>query len=200
MFPFILIILEPRIMLFTVIQTTLPKPKQIVQNVIKYVSSIFPTSNFVNLIHAASKDKKVKRSFKRLNQVEWSSCKLFGQCANIDTTRMSHHGYHSYSYQRYTGNLDKLEKFKQTSSSGINRRSLTAANKWNDGVIFNKNGIFCSKLNRKKVWVQCVWKMEEISYFEFWGVGNIQEVVIKNISLTYSANKLCTTSVVAKLF
>ena len=73
------------------------KPKQIVQNAIKYLSSIFPASNFVNLFHAASKDKKVKISFKRLNQVERSSCKLFGQCANIPTTLMSHHGYHSYS-------------------------------------------------------------------------------------------------------
>ena len=89
------------------------------------------------------------------------------------------HVYHNYSYQRYTINLDKLEKVKQTSSSGINRRSVTAANKLNDGVIFNKNGIFWNKLNRIKVWVQRVWKMKEISYFEFWGVGNIQEVVIK---------------------
>ena len=144
--------------------------------------------------------KKWKISFKRLNQVERSLFKLFGQCANILTTLMSHHGYHSYSYQRYTRNLDKLEKVKQTSSSGINRGSLTAANKWNDGVIFNKNCIFWYKQNIIKVWVQCVWKMEEISYFKFWGVGNIQEVVTKNISLTNSANKLCTMSVVAKLF
>ena len=62
---------------------------------------------------------------------------------------MSHHSYHSHSYHGFTRNLDKLEKFKQTSSSGINRRSLTAANKWNEGVIFNKNGIFCSKLKKR---------------------------------------------------
>lgn len=107
----------------------LPKPKQIVQNAIKYVSSIFPTSNFVNLFHASNKDNKVERSFKRLSQVERSSCKFYGQCANIPTTLMSHHGYHSYSYQRGTKNLDKLEKVEQISSSGMNRRSLTAANK-----------------------------------------------------------------------
>lgn len=128
MFAFILIILEPHIMLFIVIQIMLPKPKQIVQNAIKYVSSIFPTSNFVNLFHAANKDKKMDRSFKRLNQVERFSCKLFGQCADIPTTLMSHHGYHSCSYQRCTRNMDKLEKVEQTSSSGMNRRSLTAAN------------------------------------------------------------------------
>ena len=33
----------------------------------------------------------------------------------------------------------------------MNRRSLTAANKWNDSVIFNKDCILCNKMDRIKV-------------------------------------------------
>ena len=95
--------------------------------------------NFVNLFQAADKDKKFEKikqiAFKRLNQPDRSSYKLSEQCANIPTTLMNHHGYHRDCYQCFTKNLDRFEEHEQTSSSGMNRRSLTA-NNWNDGVVF----------------------------------------------------------------
>ena len=110
--------------------------------------------NFVNLFQSADKDKifeKIKQiAFKRLNQPDGSSYKLYEQCANIPTTLMNHHGYHRDCYQLFTKNLDRLEEVQQISSSGMNRRSLTAANKWNDGVLFNKDCIFCNKMDRIK--------------------------------------------------
>ena len=96
--------------------------------------------NFVNLFQAADKDKKFEKikqiAFKRLNQPDRSSYKLSEQCANIPTTLMNHHGCHRDCYQRFTKNVDRLEDVEQISSSGMNRRSLTLANKWNDGVVF----------------------------------------------------------------
>ena len=82
-------------------------------------------------------------AFKRLSQPSGSSYKLSEQCANIPTTLMNHHGCHRDCYQRFTKNVDRLEDVEQISSSGMNRRSLTLANKWNDGVLFNKDCIFC---------------------------------------------------------
>ena len=103
----------------------------------------FSSSNeqsFVNLFQVAEKDKKFEKSkqiaFKRLNQPGGSSYKLSEQCANIPTTLMNHHGYHRDCYQCFTKNLDRFEEHEQTSSSGMNRRSLTLANNWNDGVVF----------------------------------------------------------------
>ena len=93
---------------------------------------------------------------------------------------MNRHGYHRDCYQRYTKNLDRLEEAEQTSSFGMNRRSLTAANKWNDGLLFNKDGIFCNKMDRIKVRLRGVWTREGLSYFEFGGGGTIQEIAIKN--------------------
>ena len=54
--------------------------------------------------------------------------KLSEPCANIPTTLMNHCGYHRDCYQRITKTLVRLEEVEQTSSSGMNRRSLTAAN------------------------------------------------------------------------
>ena len=103
--------------------------------------------NFVNLFQVADKDKKFEKikqtAFKRLSQPSGSSYKLSEQCANIPTTLKNHHGYHRDCYQRFTKNLDRFKEVEQTSSSGMNRRSLTLANKWNDGVLFNKDCIFC---------------------------------------------------------
>ena len=62
----------------------------------------------------------------------------------------------------------------------MNRMSLTAANKWNDGVLFNKDCAFSNKLDRIKVRVQGVWTTDGLSYFEFVGGGTIQEIAIKN--------------------
>ena len=62
----------------------------------------------------------------------------------------------------------------------MNRRSLTAANKWNDGVLFNKDCIFCNKMGIIKVRVQGARTTEGLSYFEFGGGGIIQEITIKN--------------------
>ena len=64
-------------------------------------------------------------------------------------------------------------KLERTSSSGMNRRSLTLANNWNDGVLFNKDCIFCYKMDRIKVRVRGVWTTEGLSYFEFGGGGTI---------------------------
>ena len=89
---------------------------------------------------------------------------------------MNHHGYHRDCYQCFTKNLDRLEEVEQTSLSGMNRRSLPAANKWNDGVRFNEDCIFC----RIKVRVQGVWTAEGLSYFEFEGGSTIEEIAIKN--------------------
>ena len=96
--------------------------------------------NFVNLFQAADKDKKFEKikqiPFKRLSQPGRSSYKLSEQCANIPTTLMNHHGCHRHCYQRFTKNVDRLDDGEQTSSSGMNRRSVTLANKWNDGEVF----------------------------------------------------------------
>ena len=62
----------------------------------------------------------------------------------------------------------------------MNRRSLTAANKWNDGVLFNKDCIFCNKMGIIKVRVQGARTTEGLSYFELGGGGSIQEITIKN--------------------
>ena len=48
----------------------------------------------------------------------------------------------------------------------MNGRSLTAANKWNDGVLFNKDCTFCNKMDIIKVRVQGVGTREGLSYFE----------------------------------
>ena len=140
--------------------------------------------NFVNLFQTAHKDKKFEKikqiAFKRLDQPDGSFYKLSEQCTNIPTTLMNHHGYHWDCYQRFTKNLDRLEEVKQTFSSGMNRRYLAAANKWNDGVLFNKDCIFCNKMDRVKVRVRHVWTTEGLSYFEFGGGGTIQEIAIKN--------------------
>ena len=133
--------------------------------------------NFINLFQAADKDKKFEKikqiAFKRLNQPGASSYKLSEQCVNIPTTLMNHPGYHRDCYQRFTKHLDRLEEVEQTSSSGMNRRSLTLANNWNDGVLFNKDCIFCYKMDRIKVRAGGVWTTEGLSYFEFGGVGTI---------------------------
>ena len=55
----------------------------------------------------------------------------------------------------------------------MNRRSLAAANKWNDGVLFNKDCIFCNKMGIIKVRVQGARTTEGLSYFEFGGGGII---------------------------
>ena len=73
---------------------------------------------------------------------------------------MNHHGYHRDSYQRFTKNLDRLVEVEQMSSFGMNRRSLIAASKRNDGVLFNKDCIFCNKMGKVKVRVQGVWTTE----------------------------------------
>ena len=123
--------------------------------------------NFVNLFQAADKDKKFEKkkqiAFKSLNQLSGCSYKLSEQCANIPTTLMNHHGYYRDFYQRFTKNLDRLEEAEQTSSSGMNRRSLTLANKRNDGILFNKEYIFCDKMDRTKVRVRGVWTTEGLS-------------------------------------
>ena len=48
----------------------------------------------------------------------------------------------------------------------MNGRSLTAANKWNDGVLFNKDCTFCNKMDIIEVRVQGVGTREGLSYFE----------------------------------
>ena len=48
----------------------------------------------------------------------------------------------------------------------MNGRSLTAANKWNDGVLFNKDCTFCNKMDIIKVREQGVGIREGLSYFE----------------------------------
>ena len=93
---------------------------------------------------------------------------------------MNCHGYHRDCYQRYTKNSDRHEETEQTSSFGMNRRSLIAANKWNDGFLFNKDCIFCNKMDRIKVRVRGVWTRERLSYFEFGDGDTIQEIAIKN--------------------
>ena len=95
------------------------------------------------MFQSADKDNKFEKimqiAFKHLNQPGGSSYKLSEQCANIPMTLMNHHGYHKDCYQCFTKNLDRLKEVEQTSSSGMNRRSLTLANKWNDGVLFSKD-------------------------------------------------------------
>ena len=133
--------------------------------------------NFINLFQAADKDKKFEKikkiAFKRLNQPSGSSYKLSEQCVNIPTTLMNHHGYHRDCYQRLLNIWIDSRKLEQTSSSGMKRRSLTLANNWNDGVLFNKDCIFCYKMDRIKVRVRGVWTTEGLSYFEFGGGGTI---------------------------
>ena len=117
--------------------------------------------NFINLFQAADKDEKFEKfkqiAFKCLNQPDRSSYKLSEQCTNIPMTLMNHLGYHKDCYQHFAENLDRLEQIEWTSSSGMNRRSATAANKWCDGVLFNKNCIFSSKMDRIKVRVLGFW-------------------------------------------
>ena len=115
-----------------------------------------------------------------MSQPGGSSWKLSEQCANIPTTLMNHHGYHNDCYQRFSENLDILKEVEQTSSSGMNRRSLVLANNWHDGVHLNKDFMFCSKMDRTKVRVWGVWTTEGLSYFEFGGGGTVQEIAIKN--------------------
>ena len=129
--------------------------KLIVKNAIKFVSFIFPQTT----------NKTLSICFKRL--IRTKKFEKFEQCANIPTALMNHHGYHGNCYQRFTKTLDRLEEVEQTSSSGMNRRSLTAANKWNDGVLFNKECIFSNKMGRMKVRMQGVRATEGLSYFEF---------------------------------
>ena len=161
----------------------LPKKKQKVdsEECNKICIIHFPSSNvqrFVNLFQTADKDKKFEKikqnAFKRLNQPGGSSYKLSQQCANIPTTLMNHHGYHRNCYQRFTKYLDRRKEVEKTFSSGMNIRFLTVANKWNDGVLFNKDCIFCNKMVRIKVRVRGVWNCE------FGGGGTIQEIAIKN--------------------
>ena len=133
------------------------------------------------MFQGADNDKKLENikqiAFKRLNQPDGSSYKLFEQCANILTKLMNNYGFDRECYQRFTKNLDRLEEVEQAFSSVINRTwSLTAANEWNDGVLFNKDCIFCNKMDKIKFRVKGVWTMEGLSYFEFGGGGNIQEI------------------------
>ena len=55
--------------------------------------------NFVKLFQVADKDKKFEKikqiAFKRLYQLDGSSCKLSEESANIPMTLMNHNGYHS---------------------------------------------------------------------------------------------------------
>ena len=85
----------------------------------------------------------------------------------------------------------------------MNIRSLTAANKWTGGVLFNKDFIFCNKMDRIKVRVQGVWTKEGLFYFEFGGGDTTQEIGIKkeNFELltTYSAKRLCIIPVTGNL-
>ena len=164
----------------------LPKKKQKVDSkecnkicIIHFSSS--NKQNFVNLFQGADKDKKLENikqiAFKRLNQPDGSSYKLFEQCANILTKLMNNYGFDRECYQRFTKNLDRLEEVEQAFSSVINRTwSLTAANKWKDGVLFNKDCIFCTKMDKIKFREKGVWTMEVLLYFEFGGGGNIQEI------------------------
>ena len=67
----------------------------------------------------------------------------------------------------------------------MNRRSLTAASKRNNCVLFNKDYIFFNKMGRIKVKVEGVLTMEGLSYFELGGGGTIhnsheKQIVIKN--------------------
>ena len=97
----------------------------------------------------ADKDRKFEKikqiAFKRLNQPDGSSDELFEQCANILTKLMNHYGYYRKCYQRFTKNLDRLEEVEQAFLSVINKRSLTAANKWNDGYFSIKIVYFAIK-------------------------------------------------------
>ena len=130
--------------------------------------------NFVNLFQAADKDKKFETikqiASKPLNQPGGSFYQLSKQCANIPTSLRNHHDYHSSCHQSFTKNLDTLEVAEQTYSSGVNRKSRTAANKWNDGVLLSKDRIYCNNSG--------VWTTEELSYFKFGGGDTIQEIGI----------------------
>ena len=139
-------------MLFNGIQIMPPKKKRKIdsEKCIKICIIHFSSSNeqiFVNLLQAAHKDKKIGKikqiAFERLDQPDESSYKLSELCANIPTILMNHYGYHRDCYQRFT-------------KKKILRRSLAAANKWNDGVLFNKVCIICNKMHRMKVRVQRV--------------------------------------------
>ena len=108
------------------------------------------------MFQAADKDKKFEKikqiAFKRRNELAdrlpifLNNVPMFPR-----TTLMNHHGNHMDYYQHFTKYLDRLEEVEQTSSSGMNRISLTAANKWNDGVFYNKDCIICNNVDRIKV-------------------------------------------------
>ena len=119
---------------------------------IKYVSFIFPQATnktFSICLKQLTRIKNLKRlnklhlnvSFNRtdpltsfLNNVPtfprhlWTTTAAIGTAINV-------------SLKTWIGSR-KLNKHP-----GMNIRSLTAANKWNDGVLFSKNCIFCNKMD-----------------------------------------------------
>ena len=101
------------------------------------------------MFQGADNDKKLENikqiAFKRLNPPDGSSYGLFEQCANILTKLTNNYGFHRECYQRFTKNLDRLEEVEQAFLSVINKRSLTAANKWNDGYFSIKIVYFAIK-------------------------------------------------------
>ena len=141
----------------------------------------------VSLFQTNDKNEKFEKIgqivFKCLSQPDGYYYRLSEQCANIPMTVMKYHSYHRDCYQSFTKNLDRLQEVEQKSLSGMNRRSLIAANKWSDGVLFNKDCIFCNKMDRIKVRVQSVWTMEGLSHFEFGGGVTVREIAIKNENL-----------------
>lgn len=139
--------------------------------------------NFINLFIAKDRDEKFERikeiGQQRLGQGETSPYCLHEQVMCIPSLLTEYHGYHRDCYQRFTKNLDRLGtlEVETASSSGVSRRS---SNKWNDGIIFNQDCIFCNKIEKIKVKREGSWTYEGLTKFKFGGGSSIQVTAAEN--------------------
>jgi hypothetical protein len=112
---------------------------------------------------------------RRLEMPADSVHRMQNACKNLPTEYKASHGYHRDCYQKFTKNLDRLQKPNKTLTEPCTSTHASRSNQ-PDNIIFNNDCIFCKKTGRKKIKVKCIWTTEATSKFEFGGGDTVQQI------------------------
>ena len=91
------------------------------------------------------------------------------QCSLIPDDVNESHGYHWNCYKRFTGNLNRQQKYDskaiESTSDQIDHISRRRTPLKKDRIILNTDCLFCESDKRKAVKVKGSWNMQGLSRF-----------------------------------
>ena len=108
-----------------------------------------------------------------------SNHRMQEQCSLIPGDFNESHGYHWNCYKRFTGNLNRLQKYDskaiESTSDQNDHRSRRRTPFKKDHIIFNPDCLFCESDKRKAVKVKGSWNTQGLSRFGCDGWESVQE-------------------------